>query len=227
MTAGATVLSRPLRTVKKFLLVLPLFGFCHTASAATLVSNLDESPTLDRISVTFLQWLASSFETGASPAQIDSVTYLAGPGPSVADFALTVYTDAGGVPGAPLVGGQLAGPTNPTGDDITGTTIDFSANNLLVDANTRYWLVASSTVFGAGPSWKVTISSDDTSDEGWSVGDSQAFSENRAASWLTDSSGRIGMFAVNGTIVPEPGGTTLLASGAACLLGRRRRQGRS
>ena len=142
-------------------------------SQVVLVSNLNQpdSPSPAFINTTFWGWRV--VREGNQPMLLNSVTLDVRGGDFAGSFYVTLYSDQSGVPGAPLAGGQLTGPTQPT--DFSSFLPYSAAQSLVLAPNTRYWAVASSTELGTdGQSYGMFYVSElgsttFTSDYGWQL----------------------------------------------------------
>jgi hypothetical protein len=174
----------------------------------SLVSNTDQ-PVFSSIPGVFAgQWLASPFQTGPDAARLDSITLLERTFWVDGSFWVMVYSDDNGLPDAVVSGGNLTGPAQPPGDAF----LTYSATQpVLLDPNTRYWIVAASdntAAAGGGYGWGWTASRNYTSPVGWSLYDYFVFTQDGGASWISTetASGRNPLLlGISGATIPEPG----------------------
>jgi hypothetical protein len=172
-----------------------------TALAQTMVSNLDA--TVNGTSNTASnQTLANSFTTGASATNLSSVTLFMANNTGGSGFAVNLYSDGSGAPGSALE--SLSGPGAPS----TNGNYNYTSAGTLLNANSTYWIVATSSVDHFG--WGQTSSTTETSSSGWTIGDVGLASTNGGASWITNTS-NVQMFSVSTTAIPEPGTYAALA----------------
>jgi hypothetical protein len=180
-------------------------------SQVVLVSNLNQpdSPSPAFINTTY--WDGVLFVTGNQPTLLNSVTLDVRGGDFAGSFYVTLYSDQSGVPGAPMAGGQLTGPTQPT--DFSSFLTYSAAQSLALAPNTRYWAVASSTEPGTdGQSYGMFYVSElgsttFTSDYGWQLPDTAVYSPDGGNSWnsyTTLPPNNTFFLQVSATPVPEP-----------------------
>ena len=172
---------------------------------ATLSNNLDQ-PTGSTEIVTASTFVASSFGTGNYSSILKSAALLlqvtGQPNPVIA-----LYSDMNGEPGSDL--GQLLSPSS-YGTKLQVTS--FGGNQLLLAANSTYWIVAEAASSG---SYQWAYSSND-------VGTGPGFQLNWAISYQEDTdwfpSDVLPMQMLvqdSSTVMPEPGSILLLAFGLA------------
>jgi hypothetical protein len=215
-----------------FLLVAALLTAApHQATAATVVSNLG-NPSSDSLPVCWIDFgifyqgyfRASSFTTGSSETELNSVTVSMQNAPLPSDgFEVSVYDDSGYGPGSLL--SSLTGNDNPA---TAGNYTYTAGSPLALTANTTYFVVASvpqSGVVQRNYYWSYTETNSGTSAEGWTIGNYAWFSDTGGAGWTrNDFFTSAGQFSVDTTVVPEPSTALLLAGGLSGLLLLRRRK---
>ncbi len=117
---------------------------------------------------------------------------------SPANIQVTVNSDSGGDPGASL--GTLAG-ANPT----TAANYTFTNAGISLSANTTYFLtlLASGSPTGSSNRYNAvtTFSDNETTSDGWSIGDGGRSTSDGGANWGV---GLTMKFSVTATPVPEP-----------------------
>ena len=190
------------------------------ASETVLLSNLeqpanDPSPSFISASV----WNGAVFITGNEPTRFGSATLvLRGGFPG--HFWTTLYSDNGGTPGVPLLGGNLTGPSNPD----SGQAKFFAGTDVILAPQTQYWLVASTDepgTSGQSYGWYMTYSADYFSSAGWQLPNHGAYTVDAGATWISTADALIPrpfFFEITGTVVPEPSTFALLFGGVACFL---------
>lgn len=208
-------------------LALALITRC--AAAAVLISNTDQQPPVGGIPDVFSgQWVAAPFLTGTVSTQLSSVSlYEWTFGAPTGTFSVSVYGDNNGLPGSPLPGGGLSGPSMPQGAGLQNYT---AAQSLLLSPNTQYWIVASSDNASSvdSYSWPSAPNTSYTSAFGWAFFDHYAGTANHGTTWA--SFGGIGngfgpqLLAINGVVVPEPSALVLAGLGLLALCAARSRR---
>jgi hypothetical protein len=207
-------------------LVWSLLLYFVTSSAApatvsvVLISNTNQ-PSFASPPVVFAgQWLAAPFVTGPSAARLDSISLPvdSGFGPT-GTFWVTIYGDNAGLPGSPLAGGLLNGPSHPTSAYQTYSALP----SLVLAPTTKYWVVAASddpaTSGGAYDWWDVNTTNY-TSNFGWTFFNYDAFTSNGGTTWISTETAETPhplFLAINGAIIPEPSSLLLVPFGAAIL----------
>ena len=166
-----------------------------------LVSNASEDPTASLESVAADELVAVSFTTGANRSgyRLSSV----GLGVIIADSAVpavAIYDDSSGSPGTSQ--DTLTNPASfptATGEDL------FSASDVELAANTKYWVVVDKGTAGT-LSLIRTASDEQTGEtEAWGIGNAYR-TKTGTGSWTADSSGRTLHLSVRGTkinVAPE------------------------
>lgn len=203
---------------------LALVAFATTVHAQTvMLSNLDEEAgghgsfanytTEEELYV----WnVASDFTTGSEETTLQSITlsfdqYSVGSG-----FALSLYSDGGGQPGALLE--TLSGSGAPN----EATTYDYVSSGTILEAGTTYWWVG--TVEAGQFNYYGTYSSSEVSPAGWTIGNFSAYTQLNGGDWESTGGAQV-RFAVSVvSAVPEPASSGVLAGLASLgfLLVRRR-----
>ncbi len=168
--------------------------------AATLVSNLSES-VFGSQTVFSAQWIATAFTTGSNAGgySLESIAAkfaLATGTPS--NFSMLLAQEDSGNPGATIE--TLTGSQPTTGGNKT-----FTSTGTNLDADTKYWVILSSTdsapdTFHA----RTTTVDNQTSSDGWVIGNTGRKSTDSGVSWSNLSGGLTGFLRVNATPVPEP-----------------------
>ena len=170
-------------------------------------------------------WAYNSFSTGALPMSLDRVTLSMASGlAGSTGFSLDLMSDAGGVPGASLI--ALAGNSAP----VSSGLYDYApAGSFTLQAATTYWLHARIVPEGSPTatdlrSFGISATSDisEAGLPGWSIADQSRRDEVTLDSF-GPSPGIPLQFAVNATLVPEPG-TAVLAIFACGLMWALRRR---
>jgi|NOAtaT_6_FD_contig_123_36746_length_884_multi_5_in_0_out_1_2 hypothetical protein len=197
------------------------------ASATTLVSNLPPTtplPTEGR-DVNNNQWLSSRFTTGSVSYgyTLNSATLLfglkSGTTSDPGNLLLRLYSNASGVPGSAISGGNFNVPTISSAGQYTFTL----TNPQQLVANTTYWLVAGASNTNPGTYlWSHTSSPAEMGFAGWSIGDTAVYSVSQGIGvnpWTFLTGGGTLQFSVNGTEntppppptnIPEPGSVVAL-----------------
>ncbi|MDB9425671.1 PEP-CTERM sorting domain-containing protein [Microcystis aeruginosa CS-564/01] len=194
------------------------------ASATTLVDNLPPttpSPTEGR-DVNNNQWLGSSFTTGSVSYgyTLKSATlfFALEPGTPLdpGTLLLRLYSNASGVPGSAISGGNFNVPTISSVGQYNFTL----TNPQQLVANTTYWLVAGASNTNPGTyRWGHTSSPAETGLAGWSIGNTAVYSVSQGIGvnpWTFLTGGGTLQFSVNGTEnppptnIPEPGSVVAL-----------------
>jgi hypothetical protein len=192
------------------------------AQGTSYISNLGQ-PTIGSGRVASDSWLAQPFTTGTNSSGyvLDSVQLLMGAASgSASGFTASIYSSPGnGAPGSSL--GSLSGA-----DPRAGGLFSY-ASNLILSPSTFYFLVVTATTHTAQGAYEwsaadsfgsITVAAGDP----WTIPDFYYSSAN-GSSWTFNPRQNIFQFAINGTSVPEPGVSAMLACGGFCLLWMRRR----
>jgi hypothetical protein len=211
--------------------LLLVAGSVNALSQVVLVSNLDQPGRPSPAFINTTYWDGVLFVTGDQPTLLNSVTLDVRGGDFAGSFYVTLYSDQNGVPGTPMAGGQLNGPTQP--QDFSSFLTYSAAQPLSLAPNTPYWAVTSSTELGTdGQSYGMFYvsqlgSTTFTSDYGWQLPDTAVFSPDSGNSWIsytTVAPNNTFFLQVSGTVVPEPASVGLGLLGLfACVLRRRSR----
>lgn len=211
------------------LLVLICAGCAGFSSShgATIFSNLAQTDDGDvnGIGLT-IHVEASEFQTGAIASNITGLTARLYNGDSIAHtFGAYLYADSGSnTPGSLLA--TFTAVDNLIGAGVTSEDLTWSHTGINLAANTRYWIALAGLENASSSSYAWRDTASDAEDAG-SVftNDSpplRALSIDGAATWPFTRSGN-NFFALEGTLVPEPGRALLLMSGLTGALLRRRR----
>jgi len=202
--------------------------FTSAANADVLVSNLSEAQiggvSVGQLNgVTFMQ-RANAFTTGSAAAgyTLNSATLkMSNASGDPSDFSLELFSESSGNPGSSLA--ALSGSSDPaTAGDFT-----YTATGVTLLPNTTYFLVADAA--NSGPnvsdfySWGQTLSTAQTTTDGWTVADVSRFSPNDGATWSAGNS--VLLFSIDATgvpAIPEPTSLALLSLGGLALVRRRR-----
>jgi hypothetical protein len=174
------------------------------SQTVNLVSNLPPttpSPTSGR-DVNNSQWLAPSFTTGSDLFILSSVTLFfalkSGTTSDPGNLLLRLYSNASGVPGSAISGGNFNAPTIGSASQYTFTLA--TPQKLVV--NTTYWLVAETSNANPGTYlWAHTSSSVETGFAGWSIGNTAVYSVSQGIGvnpWTFLTGGGTLQFSVNG-----------------------------
>jgi hypothetical protein len=163
-----------------------------------------------------VQW-GTGFKTGDTRSVLHSALFLyngAWPG-TTGGFRFALHTDDNGLPGGMTA--LLQGPDRP----VNGYSWYAAADQLVLEANTVYWLVASApqTESPRFFEWRGTTSGDETSTlAGWELLNNGALRTNEGA-W--SSSTNLGHTAIQVEAVPEPTTTAFVFSALGLLAVRR------
>ncbi|MFO1489179.1 MAG: choice-of-anchor R domain-containing protein [Verrucomicrobiota bacterium] len=214
--------------MKPRILALSLALACFSlqqSRADVVVSNLGEpiSPTYDSWGVFLNNWVGMKFTTGSnspswSLASVDMML-VGGVGLLNNDLTVRIHADNSGQPGLSLF--SLTGP-EPAGDNLPAILNYVPTAPATLASQTSYWLVASTINSHYGWTMTEPYSGNDTGLDGWSIDDGIIFTQDQGSSWIYYND-EPALFAINTTVVPEPGTFALLGLGAAALLARRRR----
>jgi hypothetical protein len=188
------------------------------AQGTTYISNLGQT-TIGSGHVASDSWLAQQFITGTNSTGyvLDSVQLLMGAGSgSPSGFTASIYSSPGnGAPGSSL--GSLSGS-----DPAAGGLLSYTASGLILSGSTYYFIVLTATTpmaqgayeWSAADSFGRIITAPG---DPWTIPDNY-FSSANGSSWTFNPRQNIFQFAINGTSVPEPGVSALLAFGGFCFL---------
>jgi hypothetical protein len=214
-------MERPLRIrpAKAVIAGLLAVGLMHAATAqadVVLSDNITGVITGGTEAATDSNWLAASFTTGSSTAQLDGVTLLLA-NPTAGAVEVDIYDDGGLQPGS-LVG-TLTSPSSYLGPLVEST---FTASGITLAADSTYWVVVHAT----GGEFDWAWASDD-SFAGSGFTDTWAQSFDSGGSWftyapITTPAVTLGtdplQMIVTAAAVPEPGSLASLGLGAGLLL---------
>jgi hypothetical protein len=197
------------------------------ARGALIVSNLNETEFGSNQGAFSAFEMANSFTTGPNPTVLNSATVRLeqdnGGSYNAANVDVRIYSDQSGSPGTSLA--TLTGPNTTVSSADTDVTYTGS---LALAANSTYWLFMSNST-GTFPNWQNTSSTNQTSTDGWTIGDTfqTHTSANLNDPWNSPSSGPF-MFAIDASAsVPEPCSlllSTVIAGPLALRAWRRRKQ---
>jgi len=214
--------------MKKLALAIGFMAVGINCQAAVIVSNLSETTNGAQGVGTALFdpiWASNGFTVGSNAAGYDlnSVTVsMADKVGSPSNFTLSIYSDDGGEPDALLE--TLVGDNNPA----TAGLYSYTSTGLALSANTSYFLLAK-TDDVAGLSdifeWETTSSQNQTSPDGWLIGDNGVLSTDLGNSWFTEPDNKQ-MFSIDATpsAVPVPAAVWLFGSGLIGLAGVAKRK---
>lgn len=219
-------------TVRLYYVFAPIVFLAAVApaEAATIVSNLGESVDSGSSFSFNGEWSATSFTTGANPQgyMLNSATVNIQNPINASAFFASIFSSTGTPsqaplqpPGSQVANGALSGASVPT----TGLNT-YAATNLTLAPNTTYWLVLGKGPGGSfgGFTWRATISDNQSSTDGWTIGDVIRFTSDSGASW--GQGGAAGLFSIDADAIPEPTSLALasvaLGAIAAALRANRR-----
>lgn len=176
-----------------------LFLGASDLKAVTLSDNLTR-PSGGTELVGASTFFASSFGTGSYSSTLNTVSILADINAGAVPV-LVLFIDNGGQPGTEV--GLLA-PSTPIGNSQQG--ISFGGNQLALNANSTYWIVAEA---GSGSlAWSYA---NDEVGSGSGFQHAWAVSENGGADWFTSDTLPMQMSVEDSVIaIPEPGSLYLL-----------------
>jgi len=178
------------------------------------LSNLDV-PFLYSVNVGMSNLIAISFETGNAPfGYILNTAQLHLNSPDSIGYVVSVYNDAGGVPGDNLE--TLVG----SGDTLSGI-YSYTASSTLLVPSTVYWITATRTESG-DVFWWAPVSTNFSSADGWRMNVGDGLYENRGSGWTTRGSPL--QFAVYAKAIPEPSTLSFAVLAGVCILCCRKRR---
>jgi hypothetical protein len=170
--------------------------------------------------------VAQSFETGpnAGGYSINSVSLALenAQGSPNQPITVSIYDSVGDLPGSEIFNGLLSGPASPT----TSGLYSYSPSvTLTLDANTTYWITATSTSSPGAYIWSYTSSVSYTAADGWSIpgtadsANTYALSSDNASTWFHSGSGSPSLFSIDATPVaaPEPAILQIMGAGLFCM----------
>ena len=207
--------------MKHKLQILGIIGCCmgvwlHQAAAATAFSNLGQT-RVGSLPVASDSWRGEAFYTGTNAAgyvlksvQLQLTAATGGP----SGFKLSLYDANGVVPGNSL---ELLSGVEPSGSGV----FTFQSSGLVLNPSRKYFVVATaSTPLAAGAfQWDLTSWIDQANIFEFHAGGILYSSPNGQAWYYTRPNNF--MFAVNATIVPEPGTLALGLCGGVLGLAAR------
>lgn len=209
------------------LIIAALAVMIGHARAATIVSNLGETANTGSSFSNNGEWNATSFTTGANPQGyvLNSATVNIQNSLGANAFFASIFSSTSNnpnlPPGSQVANGALSGASVPT----TGLNT-YTATNLALAPNTTYWLVLGEGPGGGfgGFTWRSTTSDNQTSTDGWTIGDVIRFTYSGGASW--GQGGAAGHFSIDADAIPEPATLALLPTVLGALALSRRRSTR-
>jgi hypothetical protein len=192
-------------TAATFLLCLPVIP----VRAATILTDNLSAATSGTESATGSTWITGSFGTNASQYLLDSITLLLA-NSSTGTAEVDIYDDGG------LQPGSLIGVLTPPA--VYSTTLAqtiFSGNNILLSANSTYWVVLKATTGQFDWAW-----TSDNTGTGAGFQNTWGSTDDAGATWFTYDVFPVQFSAEASTAAgaaPEPGTLALCTTGA--LLG--------
>lgn len=201
------------------LLALGSLFWTEQASAATILSSNISNVTTDIETASGSTWLAASFGSGPTALSLTSATLLLRGSATNAVAQLSLYTDAGLVPGS-----LVATLTSPVTYSTSLASTIFASSGVTLTANSTYWIVLRAVTGRFDWAWT-------SNNSGTGVGfqHTWAVSDNAGSVWFSSDTFPT-QFTITAdtatvTAVPEPTGLSLLAGSLAVgLLARHRRQ---
>ncbi len=213
-----------------FTLVLVLcaaFGTLSPSRAATLFSNLGQTDDGDINGMSSTSHVeASEFQTGALASTITALTARVYNGDTASHtFAAYLYADSGSnTPGTLLA--TFMAVDNLIGAGAFSKDITFSHPGISLAADTRYWIALAGLENAASSSYAWRDTASDAEDAGslFTNGSPplRALSVDGTSNWDFTRNGN-SIFALEGTVAPEPSRALLLMAGLAGVLSIRRR----
>jgi hypothetical protein len=190
------------------LLTIAALFLVPAAWADILSSNLSSNVFFTEL-VSGNTWIGAGFATGSTTYTLGGATLLMRQN-SPGSATLDLYSDLGGKPGSAL--GSLG---TPSGFSPTLTATEFSGANLLLAANSTYWLVLRSD--GGDYEWAYT---DNNTGSGPGFIGTWGASDNAGGSWLVSDLDpmimRVDASPANAA-VPEPAEILLFGIGILTL----------
>ena len=185
-------------------LLAPKFAF----GQETFLSNLgQEQANVNNTDNDPVEGDAVSFTTGNVEVSLDSVTLpLLNNNSNGTNLSVFIYSNSGSIPGSVVA--QLTGPAGGIGS--TANYVFTAPENIILQANTTYWIVTADAVGdNGGYLWTDTFSHnvDAGSDPTWQLGKDleyypTLFPENP---WFDPGNEYVQQFSIQGTVmVPEP-----------------------
>jgi len=153
---------------------LALAGFAILPLTAEVLSNNLSNPVSGTQTASGSTLIAASFKTGASAYNLDSVTLLLA-NPSPGQVAVSIHSDASGQPGQ-----LVATLTSPANLSSSATPTTFTANGVMLAANSTYWVALRSLSGTFDWSW-----SSNNTGEGAGFTHMYAVSNNAGTNWFT------------------------------------------
>ncbi|WP_165072731.1 choice-of-anchor R domain-containing protein [Paludisphaera rhizosphaerae] len=189
------------------LLAFVLLGLSSAAQADIILADNLSQTTGGADAVTGASWLAASFQTDGSAYSLSSLTLDLARTSIGGSVVVDLYTDGDLEPGS-----LLATYSADSSISTTASPIVFSIYDMILSANTTYWVVLRAVTGEFEWSW---ASSNLGSGVGFST--TTAMSDDAGSTWFTADSYPYQM-SVTAAAVPEPGSIALAALGAVCVV---------
>lgn len=163
---------------------------------------------------------STSFTTGNLASILSSITIDVENGvPDGDNYLLALWSDAGGHPGSIL---ESYAPQTLSDVPPVVIPLTFTSAGLSLDPHTTYWVVVNPE-----PSpgyWASTEATGETSDDGWTIGNTSLYGSSPWTERLNDPHGPVvGLMSVEVTFVPEPTSLGILGMSLIFLIQRRSR----